>query len=61
MYLDDTDLLHWLPSTTTEPEELIQYVQQATTDWGKLAQASGGILKAGKCLVYFLDYKFVRG
>jgi hypothetical protein len=61
MYIDDTNLLHWPPSTTTEPEELIQYVQQATTDWEKLAQASGGILKAGKCSVYFLDYKLVRG
>ena len=61
MYVDDTDLLHWPPSTITNPEELIQYVQQATTDYGKLAQASGGILKALKCSVYFMDYKFVRG
>jgi hypothetical protein len=61
MYVDDTNLLHWPPSTTTEPKELIQYVQQATTNMGKLAQASGVILKAGKCLVYFFDYKFVRG
>ncbi len=53
--------MQWPPSTTTEPKELIQYVQQATTNWGKLAQASGGILKAGKCSVYFLDYKFVCG
>ena len=61
MYVDDTDLLHWPPSTITDPKELIQYVQHATTDYGKLAQASGGILKAGKCSVYFMDYKFVRG
>ena len=60
MYVDDTDLLHWPSFTITEPKELIEYVQQATNDWGNLSQASGGILKAPKCLVYFLDYKFVR-
>jgi hypothetical protein len=61
MYVDDTDLLHWPSSNVTDPKELIEYVQHATTDWGKLSQASGGILKAGKCSVYFLDYKFVSG
>ncbi len=59
--MDDTDLLHWPPSTITDPEELIQHVQHATTDYGKLAQASGGILKPEKCSVYFMDYKFVQG
>ena len=34
MYVDDTDLLLWPPSTITDPEELIQYVQHATTDYG---------------------------
>jgi hypothetical protein len=33
----------------------------ATTDYGQLAQASSGILKAKKCSMYFLDYKFIRG
>jgi hypothetical protein len=61
MYINDTNLLHWPPSTTTDSEELIEYVQHTTTNWGNLSQASGGILKCGKCLVYFLDYKFVRG
>jgi hypothetical protein len=61
MYVDDTNLLHWPSFTITEPKELIIYVQQATTDWGNLSQASGGILKAPKCSVYFLDYKFVHG
>ncbi len=45
----------------TDPEELIAHVQMATTDYGQLAQASGGILKAKKCSVYFLDYKFIPG
>lgn len=39
MYVDDTDILHWPPSSDTEDEELVAYVQQATTDW-VLAQAS---------------------
>jgi hypothetical protein len=61
MYVDDTDLLKWPPSSGTSPEELITHVQQATMDYGILAQASGSILKEEKCLVYFLDYKFICG
>jgi hypothetical protein len=60
MYVDDTNLLHWPESSATDPEELIAHVQMATTDYGQLAQASGGILKTKKCSVYFLDYKFIR-
>jgi hypothetical protein len=59
MYVDNTDLVHWPPSSGTSPEELIAHAQQATMDNGRLAQASGGILKEKKCLVYFLDYKFI--
>ncbi len=61
MYIDDTDILHWPPSAHTSPEDLIKYVQKTTTDWGNLAQASGGILKAGKCSPYFMDYNFNKG
>jgi hypothetical protein len=45
----------------TDPETLIHHVQTSTTDYGHLAQASGGILKEKKCAVYYLAYKFVRG
>jgi hypothetical protein len=61
IYVDDMDLLHWPECAGTSPEELIAHVQQATMDYGKLAQASGGILKEKKCSVYFLAYKFIRG
>ncbi len=61
MYIDDTDLLHWPPSDCGSFEELIDHVQTATTDWGNLTQASGGILKPEKCSVYLLNYKFVGG
>jgi hypothetical protein len=61
LYVDDTDLLHWPESAAVEPEELIAQVQNATMDYGRLAQASERILKEKKCLVYFLDYKFVNG
>jgi hypothetical protein len=30
-------------------------------DYGHLVQASGGILKEKKCLVYFMNYIYVRG
>jgi ribonuclease HI len=61
MYVDDTDLLHWPALAYIDPEELVMHVQAATTDYGLLAQASGGILKEAKCSVYFLDYKYVKG
>ncbi len=61
IYDDDTNLLHWPPSAATEPEELVVYVQHATTDYGRLAIALGGILKEKKCSVYFLDYINVSG
>ena len=61
MYVNNTDLLHWPESSTCDPDGLIHHVQTATTDYGRLAQASGGILKEKKCSVYFLAYKFVRG
>jgi hypothetical protein len=28
IYVDDTDLLHWPPSSATEPEELVEHVQR---------------------------------
>jgi hypothetical protein len=57
MYVNN--LLHWPACSITKPEELVAHVQRATADYGRLAQASGGILKEKKCSVYFLDYKFV--
>ena len=61
MFVDDTDLLHLAPSPETTDEELIDQMQQATLDWGKLAQATGGMLMPPKCFVYFLFYCFVLG
>ena len=37
------------------------HAQNATFDWGKLAQATGGSLKRDKCYAYFYLYQFVRG
>ncbi len=56
MYVNGTDLLHWPDSAHLDPDNLIAYVQQATMDYGHLAQASGNILKGKKCSVYFMDY-----
>ncbi len=57
MYVNGTDLLHWPESSTTEPAKLVAHVYYAMTDYGQLAQASGGILKEKKCSMYLLDYK----
>jgi hypothetical protein len=61
MYVDDTNLLNWPEPSITDPKELIEHVQWGTMDYGRLAQATGGILKEKKCSVYFVDYKFVYG
>ena len=61
MWVDDTDLFHTATSPTTQDDEFVGQVQKATTDWGMLAQATGGVLKPEKCGAYFLSYKFDRG
>jgi hypothetical protein len=61
IYVDNTNLLHWPELSTTEPDKLVAHVHRATTDYGCLAQASGGILKEKTCSMYFFDYKFVHG
>ena len=61
MYVDDTDLLHWGNDRNMDDKELIEQVQQATTDFGMLAQAGGGAFKPEKCFVYFLCYETVQG
>jgi hypothetical protein len=46
MYVDDNDtnLLCWPELSTTEPNKLVAHVQLATTDYGRLAQASWGYI-----------------
>ena len=39
----------------------MEHVQQATSDYGRLAITPGGILKEKKCSVYLLDYNYMRG
>lgn len=57
IYVDNTNLLHWPPSSATDPEELVEHVQHATTDYGRLAIASGGDTKREEvlCLFYGLQ------
>jgi hypothetical protein len=43
LYVDDTDLLHWAKHAGMSDEAFFQQVQAATTAWGNLALASGGI------------------
>jgi hypothetical protein len=60
IYVDDTDLLHWPSSPCIDTDELVKHVQQATSDFGYLVIASGGILKEKMCSVDLLDYKYTR-
>jgi hypothetical protein len=45
MYVDNTDILHWQPSSFIEDEDLVSYVQQATTDWEHYRRHQGAYLK----------------
>ncbi|KAL3788945.1 hypothetical protein HJC23_000229 [Cyclotella cryptica] len=60
LYVDDTDLLH-MTSPNTSEASFFQQIQEATTYWAYLLQATGGNLKPEKCYWYFLTYKFVQG
>jgi hypothetical protein len=61
MYVDDTDLIHWLHTPVCNPKELITAAQTATYAWGGLAIATGAAMKPGKCYAYFLLYWFDKG
>jgi hypothetical protein len=61
MYVNDTNLLHWTGTSSIDSNELIAAIQCATTDYRRLAIASGGILKQNKCSIYIFDYIFVHG
>ncbi len=52
MYVDDTNLLHWLGTSSINSDKLIAAKQRATTDYRRRAISSGGILKQNKCSVY---------
>ena len=43
MYMNNTDLLHVASSATAPDGELTEQVQDGTTHWDILAQATGGI------------------
>lgn len=49
LYVDDTDLLHNQDTTEDNQEMLVPWVQQATTHWANLLQATGGNLNPAKC------------
>ena len=61
LYVDDTDLLHNRVTAEDSQEMLIPWVQQATTHWANLLQATGGNLNPAKCYWYLLQYKFDQG
>jgi hypothetical protein len=61
MYVDDTDLLHWAESPEDKDEELIESVQRDVKAWGEIVQSTGGILKAMKCSLFLLTYKWPNG
>ena len=61
MYVDNTDLLHWVDSPEDKDGELIESVQRDVKTWGDIIQSTGGIFKAMKCSLFLLTYKFPNG
>ena len=61
LYVDDTDLLHRRVFPHETPQDLVDWVQQATNHWAHLLQATGGNLKPEKCYWYLLQYHFRQG
>jgi hypothetical protein len=60
LYVDDTDLLH-MTSGQLSDKDFFARVEEGTTYWARLLQATGGNLKPEKCYWYFMSYKFVKG
>jgi hypothetical protein len=61
LYVDNTDLLH-ISKDATEPEgQFFHRVQDATSYWARLLQATRGNLKPIKCYWYFMTFKFAEG
>jgi hypothetical protein len=54
IYVDNTDLLHWPSSLCINQDKLVEHVQQAMSDYGRIAIAFGGILKEKKCSIIYL-------
>lgn len=61
IYVDDTDLLHWVKFYGVSDESFMSDIQNGVDDWGMLVQATGGSLKQSKSFWYLLSWKFVRG
>ena len=61
IYIDDIDLLHWADSPEDSDEELMDSMQRDVTAWGEIVQSTGGILKAVKCSLFLLTYKWPNG
>ena len=51
MYVDDTDLIHWVSSPDTSDKDFIEEGQAASNDYGTISQATGAILKPEKSSV----------
>jgi hypothetical protein len=61
MYVNDTDLVHWLNLPSCTPGKLIATPQTATYAWSGLAIATGAAMEPEKCYAYFLSYWYDRG
>jgi hypothetical protein len=61
LYVNNTNMIHTMPSVTATAQELISHTQEATNTWGRLAIATGAALKPEKCFVYILDDEFING
>ena len=55
MFVDDTDLVSWLPNLT-DSRKVFFDMQESLLIWGTLLCATGGAFKPEKCYWYMVDY-----
>jgi hypothetical protein len=60
-FVDDTDLLHVAPHSSSLTEDLIPQMQEVVDTWEGLLRATGGALRDDKSYWYLLNYKFQKG
>jgi len=54
-FVDDTDLCVTHPSN--QPEQVLNQMQQAVTNWEGLLRVTGGALVPEKCFWYYIDFE----
>lgn len=61
IYVDDSDLFSFAPTTSSDPSTVQQSLLHAVHTWHRLLSATGGALSAEKCSWTLLAFKWRRG